>query len=135
MFEEKYGIDTTGLTRRGNNKSVDPQQHYKMLYNEILVAIIEQLKVRYASQEELKFIKLLNFRKAEEYRKKFPVHALNSLKTVYGNYFDMPRLQSELCVVYSSGSQTVRRDALVRRFNFPRESHNNFIRSNTQLSK
>ena len=29
MFEEKYGIDTTGLTRRGNNKSVDPQQHYR----------------------------------------------------------------------------------------------------------
>ena len=101
MFEEKYGIDTTGLIRRGNNKSVHPQQHYKMLYNEILVAIIEQLKVRYASLEELKFIELLNFRKAEEYRKKFPVHALNSLKTVYGNYFDMPRLQSELCVVYS----------------------------------
>ena len=63
--------------------------------------IIEQLKVRYVSLEELKFIELLNFRKAEEYRKKFPVHALNSLKTVYGNYFDMRRLQSELCVVYS----------------------------------
>ena len=33
MFEEKYDIDTTSLTRRGNNKSIDPQQHYKMLYN------------------------------------------------------------------------------------------------------
>ena len=103
MFEEKYGIGTRGLTRRGNNKSVHPQQHYKMLYNEILVEIIEQLKVRYASLKELKFIELLNFKKTEEYRKKFPVHALNSLKTVYGNYFDMPRLQSKLrvCVVYS----------------------------------
>ena len=101
MFEEKYDIDTNGLTRRGNNNIIKPQQHYKMLYNEILVAIIEQLKVRYASLEELKFTELHNFRKAEEYRKKFPVHALNSLKTVYGNYFDMPRFQSELCVVYS----------------------------------
>ena len=71
MFEERYGIDTTGLARRGNNKSVDPQQHYKMLYNEIFVAITEQLKVRYVSLEELKFIELLNFRKAEEYRKNF----------------------------------------------------------------
>ena len=31
MFKEKYGIDTIGLTRRGNDKFVDPQQHYKML--------------------------------------------------------------------------------------------------------
>ena len=67
----------TGLTR-----FVDPKQHYKMFYNEILVPIIEQLKVRYASLEELKFLKLLNFRKAEEYCKKFLVDALNSLKTV-----------------------------------------------------
>ena len=44
---------------------------------------------------------LLNFRKAKEYRKKFPVHALNSLKTVYGNYFNMPCLLCELCVVYA----------------------------------
>ena len=98
MFEEKYGIDTTGLTRRGNNKSVDPQQHYKMLYNKILVAIIEQLKVRYeyASLEELKFIEPLNFRKAEEYRKKFPVHS---------KLFEFMGIRcpvfNELCVIYS----------------------------------
>ena len=71
MFEEKYGIDTTGLTRRGNNKSVDPQQHYKMLYNKILVAIIEQLKVRYASLEELKFISPLILEKPKSIAKNF----------------------------------------------------------------
>ena len=38
-------------------------------------------------------------------------------------------------IMYDSGSQTVRRDALVRHFNFAKELHNNFIRSNTQLSK
>ena len=70
MLKEKYGVDTTGLTRRGNDKSVDPQQDYHMLYNEILVTVIKQLKVRYALLKELKFIEILNFRKTEEYRKK-----------------------------------------------------------------
>ena len=64
MFEKKYDKGTNGLTRRGNNKSVDSQQHYKMLYDEINVTVIEQLKVRYASLENLKFIELLNIRKA-----------------------------------------------------------------------
>ena len=96
MFEEKYGLDTIGLTRRGNDKSVDPQHH--TLYNEVLFTVIEQLKVRYSSLEELKFIEHSNFRKDEEYRKKFPVNALNSLKTVYGNCFEMLRLQNELCM-------------------------------------
>ena len=30
-------------------------------------------------------------------------------------------------IYYSSGSQTVRRDALVRRFNFPRASRDNLV--------
>ena len=90
MFEKKYGIDTTGLTRRGNDKSIDPQQHYKMLYNEINVTVIEQLKVRYASLEELKFVEHFNFRKAEEHRKKFPVDAVNSLKQFMGIILTCP---------------------------------------------
>ena len=69
MFEKKYGINTTSLTRRGNNKFVNPHQHYKMLYNEILATVIEQLEVKYASLEELKFIELLNFEKPKSIAK------------------------------------------------------------------
>ena len=29
MLKEKHAIDMTGLTRRGNNKSINPQQHLK----------------------------------------------------------------------------------------------------------
>jgi len=38
-------------------------------------------------------------------------------------FFFIPEVKIEPSVVYSHGSQTMRRDALVRRFNFPRASH------------
>ena len=86
MFKEKYGMDTTGLTRRGNDKSVDPQQHYKMLYNKILVTVmvtVTESKIGITERAQIhrapKF-----FEKAEKFFKKFLVDSLNSFKAVYG---------------------------------------------------
>lgn len=80
MLEGKYGIDTTIEIKRSGNKSIDPQQYYRMIYNKIVDTIVDQLKMWYLSLEELEFIELFYFSKSEEYHKQFPVDALNSLK-------------------------------------------------------
>ncbi|CAI9741255.1 finger MYM-type 1-like [Octopus vulgaris] len=98
---EKYGVDAGIGIQRSKNISIDPQRHYRTLYNKIISIIVDQIKARYSSLEEFKFMELLNFNKVDEYCKQFPVDSLDSLITTYGRFFDVIRLQSELNVMYS----------------------------------
>ncbi|CAI9720695.1 finger MYM-type 1-like [Octopus vulgaris] len=98
---EKYGVDAGIGIQRSKNISIDPQRHYRTLYNKIISTIVDQIKARYSSLEEFKFMELLNFNKVDEYCKQFPVDSLDSLRTTYGRFFDVIRLQSELNVMYS----------------------------------
>ncbi|CAI9720940.1 Hypothetical predicted protein [Octopus vulgaris] len=93
---EKYGVDAGIGIQRSKNISIDPQRHYRMLYNKIISTIVDQIKARYSSLEEFKFMELLNFNKVDEYCKQFPVDSLDSLRTTYGRFFDVIRLQSEI---------------------------------------
>ncbi|CAI6348576.1 unnamed protein product [Macrosiphum euphorbiae] len=43
---------------------------------------------------------LLGFKTFSLYANDFPIHLFNSLKQLYGKYFDLPKLRSKLLVVY-----------------------------------
>ena len=101
-FEEKYDFHTKIQSKRRKTALIDdPQQYYRSLYCKIINTLINQLKIRYSSLEELKFLQLFNYTKAKEYQRNFPEEALISLKASYGNFFDIITLRSELCVLYT----------------------------------
>uniref|UniRef100_A0A0L8HV94 HAT C-terminal dimerisation domain-containing protein n=1 Tax=Octopus bimaculoides TaxID=37653 RepID=A0A0L8HV94_OCTBM len=101
MLGEKYGVDAGIGIQRSKNISIDPQRHYRILYNKIISTVVDQIKARCSSLEEFKFMELLNFNKVDEYCKQFPVDSIDSLKIIYGRFLDVIRLQSELNVMYS----------------------------------
>jgi len=45
---------------------------------------------------------LLDFEKFSHYKDYFPQDKLSSLKQTYGQYFEFPKLKSELSIIYSS---------------------------------
>jgi hypothetical protein len=63
--------------------------------------VIDQMQVRFAGLEELKFADLLNKRFYQNYRdRKLPSILLNKLVSTYGKYFDKFQITNELAVIY-----------------------------------
>uniref|UniRef100_A0A6P7GJV3 Uncharacterized protein LOC114337735 isoform X1 n=1 Tax=Diabrotica virgifera virgifera TaxID=50390 RepID=A0A6P7GJV3_DIAVI len=57
---------------------------------------------RFQNFNELKFVELCNFNISNYNSSKFPTEAFNSLRLNYGNFFDIPALNSQLSVVYET---------------------------------
>ncbi|XP_056619959.1 zinc finger MYM-type protein 1-like [Triplophysa dalaica] len=82
-------------------EGVDVKEHYRLLYMSIIDNQTKQIKQRFADLDNLKFLQLLNNAMFEQMCNVFPVEALHSLITSYGQHFDTDRLKSELQVFYS----------------------------------
>ncbi|XP_060855035.1 zinc finger MYM-type protein 1-like [Metopolophium dirhodum] len=88
--------------QRFNQVSGDPKTNYRRLFFEIIDVIINKTKERFSNLNQLQFFALLDFKKFSLYANDFSINLFNSLKQLYGKYFDLPKLRSELSVVYST---------------------------------
>ncbi|XP_049573527.1 zinc finger MYM-type protein 1 isoform X1 [Syngnathus scovelli] len=79
----------------------DPRVHYRQLHGRILGNIICQTQSRFQDHEKLIFVSLLDPQKFGEYQKHFPHAAFSSLAQSHGSLFDLPRLRTELTVMYA----------------------------------
>ena len=70
---------------------------YQQLHSEILDNILTQLRNRFKDHERLMFLALLD----PSYRENFPSSEFQSLAENYGLHFDLPRLKTELTVMYN----------------------------------
>ncbi|XP_077597993.1 zinc finger MYM-type protein 1-like [Stigmatopora nigra] len=78
----------------------DPWAHYHQLYDRVLDNIICQTQNRFQDHERLVFVSLLDPQKFREFKKTFPHAAFSSLTQSHGTLFDLPRLRTELTVMY-----------------------------------
>ncbi|XP_077444502.1 zinc finger MYM-type protein 1-like isoform X2 [Stigmatopora argus] len=85
--------------RRGQVQ--DPWAHYHQLYDRVLDNIICQTQTRFQDHERLVFVSLLDPQKFREFQLTFPHAAFSSLKQSHGALFDLPRLRTELTVMYA----------------------------------
>jgi hypothetical protein len=76
--------------------------NYRRLFFEIIDVIINKVKERFSNLNQLQFFALLDFKKFSLYANDFPINLFNLLKQLYGKYFDLPKLRSELSIVYST---------------------------------
>ncbi|XP_030002747.1 zinc finger MYM-type protein 1 [Sphaeramia orbicularis] len=79
----------------------DVRVAYQQLHSEILNNILTQLRNRFKDHEKLLFLALLDPKKFASYRKNFPNSEFESLAANYGLHFDLPRLKTELTVMYN----------------------------------
>lgn len=61
--------------------------------------VVDQIEQRFQNLNKLKLFELIS--RSRDYERAFPGLAFSSLKTVYGQHFNIPRLNSELHVYYS----------------------------------
>lgn len=67
----------------------------------VLDNVICQIENRFQDQDKLTFLSLLDPQQFPDYQKKVPQTAYSSLGQSYGTLFDLPRLKTELAVMYS----------------------------------
>ncbi|XP_060882145.1 zinc finger MYM-type protein 1-like [Metopolophium dirhodum] len=82
--------------------SEDRKINYKRLFYEIIDTILVKIDERFSEVYNLKFMGLLDFEKFSHYKDNFPQDKFSSLKQTYGQYFEFPKLKSELSIIYSS---------------------------------
>lgn len=82
--------------------SEDKKTNYRRLFLEIIEVFITKTNERFFEISRLKFFSLLDFSKFEQFVNQFPTNSMNSLKDLYGEYFDFSILKNELTIVYSS---------------------------------
>ncbi|KAE9535632.1 hypothetical protein AGLY_007533 [Aphis glycines] len=87
--------------KRFNQVSGDKRTYYRQLFFEIIDVIINKIKERFSNLNQLQFFALLDSKKFSLYANDFPINLFNSLEQLYGKYFDLPKLRSELSVIYS----------------------------------
>jgi hypothetical protein len=88
--------------QRFNQVSGDKKINYRRLFFEIIDVIINKVEERFSNFNQLQFFALLDLKKFSLYANDFSIKLFNSLKQLYGKYFDLPKLRSELSVVYST---------------------------------
>lgn len=82
--------------------SEDRKINYKRLFCEIIDTILVKIDERFSEIQSLAFMGLLDFEKFSYYKDYFPQDKFSSLKQTYGQYFEFPKLKSELSIIYSS---------------------------------
>ncbi|XP_056145441.1 kelch-like protein 41a isoform X1 [Lampris incognitus] len=99
----------------------DVRAVYRQLHTEILDNILTQLRDRFKDHEKLPFLALLDPKKFSTYSENFPNSELESLGGSYGRHFDLPRLKTELTVVYNMSNFEGRSPAELLQFLTQRE--------------
>ncbi|XP_054626214.1 zinc finger MYM-type protein 1-like [Dunckerocampus dactyliophorus] len=79
----------------------DIQVQYQQLHKNVLDNILCQLQNRFHDHKQLMFLSLLDHQQFQTYRSKFPHTAFSSLTKSHGTLFDLPRLKTELTVMYA----------------------------------
>lgn len=82
-------------------READLRHHYQQLHTSILDNILSQIRNRFQDHEKLTFLSLLDPQHFLTYRKKFPQSTFSSLGQSHGALFDLPRLKTELTVMYA----------------------------------
>lgn len=82
--------------------SEDKKPHYRTLFLEIFDVLINKIKQHYSNIDQLNFFALFDFNKFNSYTKEFPLNSFDTLKQLYGKYFDLPKLRSELSIIYAT---------------------------------
>jgi hypothetical protein len=78
------------------------QSSFKILIYVIIYNILMQLNTRFQDTNKLLFLQLADVTKFKEYSNRFPVNALNNLKSTYSNiFYNINTLKVELKVLYS----------------------------------
>ncbi|XP_070406828.1 zinc finger MYM-type protein 1-like [Nothobranchius furzeri] len=102
IYEEAMRASGGPSVRRGQRTAQgDLHAHYQKLHNSILDNILSQTRNRFQDHEMLMFLSLLDPQHFQTYRKKFPTAAFSSLTKSHGPLFDLPRLKTELTVMYA----------------------------------
>ncbi|XP_029703746.1 zinc finger MYM-type protein 1-like isoform X1 [Takifugu rubripes] len=99
QFEEIY--EATARISSAPNPQGDARAHYRQLHKKVLDNVRCQIQNRFQDQDKLTFLSLLDPQQFPDYQKKFPQTAFSSLGQSYGTLFDLPRLKTELTVMYS----------------------------------
>ena len=86
---------------RRSRRVGDVRTAYQQLHSEILDNILTQLRNRFKDHEKLMFLAILDPKKFVSYRESFPSSEFQSLAENYGLHFDLPRLKTELTVMYN----------------------------------
>ncbi|XP_068196634.1 uncharacterized protein [Antennarius striatus] len=79
----------------------DLRSHYQQLHSNILDNLLCQMRNRFQDHEKLLFLSLLDPQNFKTNRKKFPHTAFSCLTQSHGALFDLPRLKTELTVMYT----------------------------------
>lgn len=98
-FKEIY--EATARTSAAPCTQGDAHAHYRQLHRKVLDNVICQIQNRFQDHHKLAFLSLLDPQHFPAYQKKFPQTAFSSLAQSYGTLFDLPRLKTELTVMYS----------------------------------
>lgn len=102
IYEETVRISGGSSARRGQGAAQgDVRAHYQQLHISILDNILSQIRNRFQDHEMLRFLSLLDPQHFQTYRKKFPQTAFSNLTQSHGALFDLPRLKTELTVMYT----------------------------------
>ncbi|XP_051557215.1 zinc finger MYM-type protein 1 isoform X2 [Myxocyprinus asiaticus] len=104
QFGEIYesAVRETGApsTRRGQAQG-NVCARYQKLHSGILDNILAQKRNWFKDHEKVMFLSLLDPQQFQTYRKKFPDVAFSSLTQGHGTLFILPRLKTELTVMYA----------------------------------
>lgn len=99
-LEESNTNENEPKKRRREGELNDPRMRHLRLYNEIIDTVLSQMETRFRDLEELKFIELIDSKKFETFKTRFPENLFTSLKSGYNNLFQFEKLRSELVAVY-----------------------------------
>lgn len=86
--------------RRREDDPITPKMKYVRLYNEIIDTVVGQMEVRFQDLSDLQFLELLDSKKFQCFKTRFPDNLLLTLKSSYGSFFNFGNLRSELISVY-----------------------------------
>ena len=104
-FDEIYDgtVNATGEPRaRRGRAQQDVRASYQKLHGDILDNILGQLRNRFQDHEKLKFLSLMDAKEFPKFRTVFPGESFKSLQESHGPLFDLPRLKTELTVMYAT---------------------------------
>ncbi|XP_036373212.1 uncharacterized protein si:ch211-89o9.6 isoform X3 [Megalops cyprinoides] len=101
-FDQIYDetVQNTGVPT-GRKAHGDSRSHYRKLHDDILDNILNQVQNRFEDHKKLSFLSLLDPQQFTSFKTTFPETAFSSLTDSYGPHFDLPRLKTELSVMYS----------------------------------
>ncbi|XP_077447404.1 zinc finger MYM-type protein 1-like [Stigmatopora argus] len=102
-YEEIYEATehSAGAPSARRGQVQDSRVHYQQLHDRILDNIICQTRTRFQDHERLMFLSLLDSQMFQEYQETFPHAAFSTLTQSHGTLFDLPRLRTELIVMYA----------------------------------